>query len=140
MVILASEDVGNADPRALQVAVAAAAAVEHVGMPEAAHALAQCATYLACAPKSNASYTALKAARAHVREHGAQAPPGYLRDPAAGPEPYAYPHDEPGGLAAQELLPPRLAGTRFYVPEGREPGMAERLERIRAGRAAARRP
>jgi putative ATPase len=140
MVILASEDVGNADPRALQVAVAAAAAVEHVGLPEAAHALAQCATYLACAPKSNASYTALKAARAHVREHGAQAPPGYLRDPAAGPEPYAYPHDEAGGLAAQELLPPRVAGTRFYLPEGREPGMAERLERIRAGRAAARRP
>ncbi len=140
MVILASEDVGNADPRALQVAVAAAAAVEHVGMPEAAHALAQCATYLACAPKSNASYAALKAARAHVREHGAQRPPGYLRDPSAGPEPYDYPHDRPGGLAAQELLPAGLAGTRFYRPGTQEPAMAERLERIRAGRSAAARP
>jgi putative ATPase len=140
MVILASEDVGNADPQALQVAVAAAAAVEHVGMPEAAHALAQCATYLALAPKSNASYTALKAARAHVREHGAERPPGYLRDPASGPEPYDYPHDRPGGLAGQELLPPALEGTRFYRPEGREPGMAERLERIRAGRPGQGRP
>ncbi len=140
MVILASEDVGNADPRALQVAVAAAAAVEHVGMPEAAHALAQCATYLALAPKSNASYTALKAARAHVRERGAQTPPGYLRDPATGPEAYVYPHDEPGGLAAQELLPPALAGTRFYRPEGSEPAMAERLARIREGRGRPGRP
>src|SRR3712207_9272103 len=68
MIVLASEDVGNADPRALQVAVAAAHALEHVGMPEAHYALAQCAVYLALAPKSDAAGRALHAARAHVRE------------------------------------------------------------------------
>src|SRR5213075_1272025 len=65
MIVLASEDVGNADPQALQVAVAAAHAVDHVGMPECVHALAQCAVYLAMAPKSNAAYKAIAAARAH---------------------------------------------------------------------------
>src|SRR5215212_2630888 len=69
MVILASEDVGNADPQALVIATAAAAAVEHVGMPEAQHALAQCAVYLALAPKSNAADRSIGAARDHVREH-----------------------------------------------------------------------
>ena len=71
MVILASEDIGNADPQALVVAVAAAHAVEHVGLPECAHNLAQAAVYLSLAPKSNASYQALKRARAWVRDHGA---------------------------------------------------------------------
>ncbi len=75
MVILASEDVGNADPQALQVAVAAAHAVEHVGLPEATFALAQAAIYLSLAPKSNAAGKALGAARAHIREAGAAAPP-----------------------------------------------------------------
>ncbi|MBI5107091.1 MAG: replication-associated recombination protein A, partial [Solirubrobacterales bacterium] len=79
MVILASEDVGNADPQALVVAVATAQAVEHVGMPEAIHALAQCAIYLSLAPKSNAAYRAISAARRHVREHCAQTQPAYLR-------------------------------------------------------------
>ena len=80
MVILASEDVGNADPQALLVAVATAHAVEHVGLPEAQHALAQCAVYLALAPKSNASYLALGAARRHIADHGAAPPPGAAAD------------------------------------------------------------
>ena len=84
MVILASEDVGNADPQALVVATAAASAVEHVGMPEAQHALAQAAVYLALAPKSNAAYRAIAAAREHVRTHGAKAPPPALQTAAGG--------------------------------------------------------
>src|SRR3954453_14073620 len=72
MIILASEDIGNADPQALQVAVAAAHAVEHVGMPEGVHALAQTTIFLSMAPKSNTSLKAIGAARAHVREHGAK--------------------------------------------------------------------
>ena len=103
MVILASEDIGNADPRALEVAVAAAHAVEHVGLPECAHNLAQACVYLALAPKSNASYKALGAARAWVRENGVPDIPHYLRSGAyPGAESlgrgqgYEYPHDEDG--------------------------------------------
>ena len=82
MVMLASEDVGNADPEALRVAVAAARAVEHVGMPECQFSLAQAAIYLSLAPKSDAAKRAIGAAREHVREHGAAAPPDYLRSAA----------------------------------------------------------
>src|SRR6185437_15886537 len=119
MVILASEDVGNADPAALTVATAAAAAVEHVGMPEARYALAQAAIYLFLAPKSDAAGRALAAARAHVREHGARPVPGSLR---SGPRPgqdrggYENPHREPGHLGGQELAPEGVAGERFYTP------------------------
>ena len=135
MVILASEDIGNADPQALVVAVAAAQAVEHVGMPEAAHALAQCAVYLAMAPKSNAAYKALGAARAYVREHGAATPPAYLRSPPdrSGPA-YDYPHDNPGHLTRQQLLPDGVAGQQFYFPDEREPEFRERLEAWRRWR------
>src|SRR5687768_11915686 len=80
MIVLASEDIGNADPQALQVAVAAAHAVEHVGMPECALNLSQAAAYLALAPKSNTALASLGRARADVREHGAEPPPDYLRD------------------------------------------------------------
>src|SRR5205814_4196339 len=80
MIVLASEDIGNADPRALLVAVAAAQAVEHVGLPEARLNLAQAAIYLARAPKSNASYAPLKEATRDVREHGHLRPPDELRD------------------------------------------------------------
>jgi len=138
MVILASEDIGNADPQALVVATAAAAAVEHVGMPECAHALAQCAVYLALAPKSNAAYLALKAARRHVREHGAQAPPAYLRSGPLAQEGYDYPHDRPGHLSGQDLLPPSVHGTRFWHPDEQEAALAARLEAIRAARERAR--
>jgi putative ATPase len=141
MVILASEDVGNADPQALQVAAAAAYAVEHVGMPEASHTLAQAAIYLSLAPKSNAAYRAIAAARRHVREHGAQAPPDALRSAAypgaaelgrgAG---YDYPHDHPGHVSPLELMPEGLQGTRFYEPGDAEAAMAARLEEIRKAR------
>jgi putative ATPase len=141
MVILASEDVGNADPAALQVAVAAAHAVEHVGLPEAQFALAQAAVYLALAPKSNAAYRAINAARAHVREHGAQLPPAHVRSASyAGAKAlgrgvgYDYPHDRPGHLSPQELLPDALAGTRFYEPDEAEADLRERLAEIRRAR------
>ena len=115
MVILASEDVGNADPQALLVADAAARAVDRVGLPECALNLAQAAVYLALAPKSNASYKALWAARGEVRENGAKTPPDYLRDahyPGAEKlgrgEGYRYAHDEPGAVSDQPLMPPGL--------------------------------
>jgi putative ATPase len=127
MVILASEDIGNADPQALAVAVSAAHAVEHVGMPEAAHALAQCAVYLALAPKSNAAYKALGAARAYVREHGSAPPPPALQSPPRG---YDYPHDRPGHISPQELLPDPVVGTRFYAPDDAEAALRERLHAI----------
>jgi putative ATPase len=144
MVILASEDVGNADPRALEVAVAAAQAVDHVGLPECAHNLAQAAVYLSLAPKSNASYRALAAARAWVREHGAPDPPAHLRSgayPGAAAlgrgEGYDYPHARSGGLSEQELMPPEARAERFLelTDRGAEAGLAERLEAIRARRA-----
>src|SRR5215207_4123685 len=122
IVILASEDVGNADPQALLVADAAARAVDRVGLPECALNLAQAAVYLALAPKSNASYKGLSAARAEVREHGAKTPPDYLRDahyPGAADlgrgKGYRYPHDEPGGVSDQQLMPEALEGRRFYT-------------------------
>jgi putative ATPase len=137
MVILASEDVGNADPQALSVATAAAAAVEHVGLPEATYALAQAAIYLALAPKSNAAGRALGAARAHVREHGAQTPPSWLR---SGPRPgidkadYDNPHGHPGHVGPQRLLPEGVEGARFYEPDDAEAELAARLREIRRAR------
>jgi putative ATPase len=140
MVILASEDVGNADPQALLIATAAAQAVDRVGLPECALNLAQAAVYLATAPKSNRSYKGLGAARAHVREHGAKLPPDYLRDahyPGAKPlgrgQGYVYPHDQPSGVAGQPLLPPEVQGETFYEPTDRgfEGALRERLEAIR---------
>jgi putative ATPase len=137
MVILASEDIGNADPQALSVATAAAAAVEHVGLPEATYALAQAAIYLALAPKSNAAGKALGAARRHVREHGAQPAPPWLR---SGPRPgqdkadYDNPHNHPGHVGPQPLLPERVEGTRFYEPDEAEAELAQRLREIRRAR------
>jgi putative ATPase len=134
MVILASEDIGNADPAALSVATAAAQAVEQVGMPEASYALAQAAIYLSLAPKSDAAGRALAAARRHVREHGAAAVPAWLR---SGPRPgqehgdYDNPHRHPGHLAAQELAPESVAGARFYAPDEAEALLRERLAAIR---------
>ncbi|HEX5990804.1 MAG TPA: replication-associated recombination protein A [Solirubrobacterales bacterium] len=140
MVILASEDVGNADPQALLVADAAARAVDRVGLPECALNLAQAAVYLALAPKSNASHKALSAARAEVRAHGAKTPPDYLRDahyPGAEKlgrgEGYRYAHDEPGGVSGQPLLPEGLRGQRFYAPTDRgfEQELGRRLAALR---------
>jgi putative ATPase len=123
MVVLASEDIGNADPRALLVAVAAAQAVEHVGLPEARLNLAQAAIYLARAPKSNASYMALNRAAADVRERGAAKPPKALRDGSwygrklGHGEGYVYPHSDPAGFETS-YLPEELEGTRYYEPSG----------------------
>jgi putative ATPase len=143
MVILASEDVGNADPRALEVAVATAQAVEHVGLPECALNLAQAAVYLALAPKSNASYLAIGRARAWVRENGTPRPPSYLQS-AAYPgakqlgrgQGYDYPHDRDEGVSEQELLPEDAIGERFLLlsEHGDEKQLKERLERIRKAR------
>ena len=132
MVILASEDIGNADPQALVVAVAAANAVEHVGLPECHFALAQAAIYLSLAPKSNAAGGAVSAARAEVREHGAAEVPSALR-PGHG-ERYDNPHNHPGHVNSQELMPDRLVGTRFYTPDSAEARFAETLERVRRAR------
>ena len=140
MVILASEDIGNADPQALLVADAAARAVDRVGLPECALNLAQAAVYLALAPKSNASYKALGRARGEVRENGARTPPDYLRDahyPGAEKlgrgEGYRYAHDEPGGVSDQPLLPPEIQGRRFYEPteRGFEAELGRRLQALR---------
>jgi putative ATPase len=124
MIVLASEDVGNADPRALLVAVAAAQAVEHVGLPEARLNLAQAAIYLARAPKSNASYVALKEASADVRDHGQVRPPDSLCDThyygakkLGRGKGYVYPHDDPDGFAL-EFLPEELRGRKYYRPKG----------------------
>ncbi len=139
MVILASEDIGNADPAALSVATAAAAAVEHVGLPEARYALAQAAIYLSLAPKSDAAGRALSAAERHVREHGAGAVPGGLR---SGPRPgqetggYDNPHHHAGHVASQQLAPDGVDGARFYEPDEAEAALAQRLAQIRRARGA----
>ena len=143
MVILASEDIGNADPAALSVATAAAQAVEHVGLPEARYALAQAAIYLSLAPKSNAAGRALAAASRHVREHGAAPVPPWLR---SGPRPgqerggYDNPHEHPGHVSAQQLLPEGVAPERFYAPDEAERELARRLEDIRRARGSDNRP
>ena len=124
MIILASEDIGNADPRALQVAVSAAQALEHVGLPEARLNLAQAAIYLARAPKSNAVITALSEAQKDVREHGHLRPPDALRDTSyygaqklGRGRGYIYPHADPEGFEVDHL-PDELKGRRYYRPSG----------------------
>ena len=124
LIVHASEDIGNADPRALLVAVAAAQAVEHVGLPEARLNLAQATIYLACAPKSNASYLAIAEAIADVREHGHLRPPDALRDASyrgakklGRGKGYIYPHDDPRGFEV-DYLPDALKGRRYYRPRG----------------------
>ena len=143
MVILASEDIGNADPQALLVADAAARAVDRVGLPECALNLAQAAAYLALAPKSNASMRGLQAAIAEVRGQGAKTPPDHLRDahyPGAATlgrgRGYVYPHDQPGGVADQRLLPEGLEDARFYEPSERgfEAELRRRLQSLRRRR------
>jgi putative ATPase len=134
MVILASEDIGNADPQALVLATAAAAAVEHVGLPEGQFALAQAAIYLSLAPKSDAVKRAVLAARRHIREHGADLPPPWLRSSTRSDGDYDNPHRRPGHLSPQELMPDRGIGRRFYEPDEAEAALRERLEEIRRAR------
>ncbi len=123
LVILASEDVGLADPQALLIAEAAARAVEYVGLPEAALNLAEAVIYLARAPKSNSVVVALGRAQEDVRSGAAQEVPAHLRDShykAAGSlghgEGYVYPHTDPSGVVAQQYRPEALEGHVYYEP------------------------
>jgi putative ATPase len=141
MIVLASEDVGNADPQALGVATAAAHAVEHVGMPECQFALAQASIFLSLAPKSDAAKRSIIAASRYVREHGAELPPDYFRSasyPGAAKlgrgQGYENPHRRPGHLSAQEAMPEGVEGQRFYEPDEAEAELARRLEEIRSRR------
>ena len=138
--ILASEDIGNADPRALELAVACARVVELVGLPECRYALSQATAYLAMAPKSNTAGKSLGAATEAARSHATARPPAALRDASyRGAQQlgsgvgYRYPHDAPGAFVADDHLPPELAGTRIYEPgeQGLEAKLAERLRELR---------
>jgi putative ATPase len=140
LAILASEDIGNADPRATMVAAAAWQLVERIGMPEARITLAQAATYLALAPKSNAAYTAIDEALADVREGRTIPVPTHLRDPHSSPpapgaadapgKGYIYSHSVPGAITGQDYLG---VARQYYRPgnAGLERAMAQRLEEIR---------
>ena len=139
LMISASEDVGNADPNALTVAVSASQAVERIGMPEAQIILAQAATYIASAPKSNASYLAIGAAMENVKSHKTTIP-AHLQDAhykgsanlghGVG---YKYAHDYPEHYVKQQYLPDEIKDARFYEPTeiGFEKGIKDRLERLR---------
>jgi putative ATPase len=139
LVILASEDIGLADPTALTTAVAAAHAVQFIGMPEGRINLAQAVIALSLAPKSNAVVTAIGAATADVEAGRIGLVPAHLRESHyAGAkayghgEGYQYAHDHPHGIAAQQYLPDELAGAEYYRPSdhGAEAALAERLQRI----------
>ncbi|MEX0709689.1 MAG: replication-associated recombination protein A [Chloroflexota bacterium] len=144
IVIAASEDVGNADPRALQVAVAAMQAVEMIGLPEAQYALAQAAAYVASAPKSNRAGSAYFAALAEVEERGRLPVPLHLRPSShrrlarehGYGKGYLYPHDFDDADVDQQYLPDALAGRVFYEPsdQGLEIKIGERLQRLRRQR------
>ena len=147
MVIFASEDIGNADPRAIQIAISVKDAVDFVGLPEGVIPLAQGVTYLSCAPKSNASYRAMLQAREDVRTHGPEPVPLHLRN---APTPlmkelgysrgYKYPHDSAGAVVEQDFLPDRLLGREYYHPSERgfEARLREYLDRVRHIRNQAR--
>ncbi|WP_043496878.1 replication-associated recombination protein A [Georgenia sp. SUBG003] len=140
IVIAAAEDVGMADPSALQTAVAAAQAVQLIGMPEARIILAEAVVHVATAPKSNAAYKAVDAAIADVRAGRIGPVPAHLRDAHyAGAKDhghgvgYVYSHDEPHGIAAQQYAPDDLVDVRYYRPtaHGHEREITARLDRIR---------
>jgi putative ATPase len=145
LMILASEDIGMADPSALQTAVAAAEAVAMLGMPEGRLTLAHATIHLSLSPKSNAVIKAIDAAQADVRAGRIGTVPAHLRDahyPGARPlghgVGYRYPHDEPAGVSAQEYLPEPLTEARYYEPtrhgaEAAWADIAERVERLRKG-------
>ena len=139
MVILASEDVGNADPQALVMATTCMQAVHLVGMPEAAIILAQACTYLASAPKSNAAYMAIKQATAEVKTTGAQTVPLHLRNAPTSlmadmdhGKDYVYPHDEPDQFTSADYFPSAVSTRRFYVPsgQGHEQFILNRLKKL----------
>lgn len=142
MMIFASEDVGNADPRALQLAVACADAFERLGLPEGRIPIGHCITYLASAPKSNRSYVAMNKAAAAAREHAKitvplhlrNAPTGLMKKLGYGRE-YEYPHENAAGFVpGVQYLPEEVAGQRFYEPSdhGLEKAIKEKLQQIRS--------
>jgi len=139
MVIQSAEDVGNADPMALVIATAAAHAVEYVGLPEAQIPLAQAAIYIACAPKSNASCSAILRANSDVKNKRTPRVPLHLRDtnyPGSKElghgEGYKYPHDFPGGYVEQEYVEPGTKSRKYYEPKdsGYEAKIKKRMEEI----------
>ncbi len=141
LMIAASEEIAMADPSALQVAVAAAQAVQMIGMPEGRIVLAQATVHLAMAPKSNASYLALNAAIADIRAGRGGAVPAHLRDAhysgakkLGHGQGYLYAHDDPRGVVTQQYAPDDIAGRDYYAPteRGAERGLPERLARLRA--------
>jgi putative ATPase len=141
LVILASEDIGMADPTALLVAVAAAQTVALIGMPEAQLTLAHATIHLASAPKSNAVTTALGAAMGDIKAGKAGLVPAHLRDghysgaaALGNAQGYKYSHDDPDGVVAQQYPPDELVGVDYYRPTGRggEREMSSRLDRLRA--------
>ncbi len=143
MIVMASEDIGNADPRALQIAVAALQAFQMIGMPEGRIILGQAVTYLATAPKSNASYVGINAALSEVRSSGALPIPLYIRNAPTKlmkeqgyGKGYQYAHDYEDAYSGQECLPEKLAGRLFYEPKGRgyEKNIIERMEWLRKRR------
>jgi putative ATPase len=146
MVIFAAEDIGNADPQALSVAVAAKEAFHFVGLPEGRIPLAQAAVYLATAAKSNASYKGMLAAAADVEQYGAlpvplhlrNAPTALLKDLGYGRD-YQYAHDQEGQVVSHAHLPDVLRGRRYYVPSenGAERSMRDRIEQLERHRQAA---
>ena len=144
LVILASEDIGLADPQALPVAVAAQQAVHFLGMPEGRIPLAEATVYLAAAPKSNSTYAALNQAIKDVREQANEPVPLHLRNAVTGMmkdmgygKDYKYSHDYEGNFEAQEYLPPSLKGRRYYRPsdEGAEQEIRDRLNRWWGGKS-----
>lgn len=138
VIILASEDIGNADPMALVLASAALHTIEFVGLPEARIILAHAVTYAASAPKSNASYLALEKASHDIETKEIKAVPGHLKDAHLDREQrghgqgYQYPHDFPGHFVHQEYLPGKKKGRLYYWPtdEGYEKKIRERLEKL----------
>ena len=133
LVILASEDIGNANPTALVLANAAFEAVNKIGFPESSIILSQCATYLAASPKSNAAVAAIGAAQAAVKQHGDLSVPLHIRNAPTrlmknlgyGKD-YQYSHSYESNFSAQEYLPKELSGTKFY-----DPGKNAREEELR---------
>ena len=136
MIILASEDIGNADPQALNMAVSAARAVEFVGFPEARIILSQAVIYLATAPKSNAAYLAIDQALKDIENRRTGEVPVHLKDSnykgaskLGHGKGYRYPHDYPGGYIEQQYLPSELKGAEYYKPteNGYEKVIKDRL-------------
>ena len=141
LMILASEDIGMADPTALPIAVAAAQTVQLIGLPEAQLTLAHATVHLATAPKSNAVTTALGAAMNDIRSGKAGLVPAHLRDghysgaaKLGHAQGYRYPHDDPDGVVAQQYPPDDVVGVDYYQPTGRggEREIGGRLAKLRA--------